>query len=146
MPASNAATVLACLDVLRKEPERVERLGEISRIVRRGYREVGLSIGNSTTPIIPIHIGSEERAYHFATDLFNHGVFALPAVYPAVPKGRAVIRTAYMSTHEQRHIDYVLEVLDKLAGKHRIRAADLDLQEASPEKTVCPDSGLTQLL
>ena len=141
LPASNCATVLACLDVLENEPERIERLREISGIVRRGYQELGLSIGNSQTPIIPIRIGSEHKAYLFATDLFNHGVFALPAVYPAVPKGRAVIRTAYMSTHEQRHIDYVLEVLDKLARKHRIRAADLDCRETPLEDAVCGDRG-----
>jgi glycine C-acetyltransferase len=107
---------------------------------------VGLCIGNSETPIIPIHIGSEEKAFRFAMDLFDHGVFALPAVYPAVPKGRAIIRTAYMSTHEQHHIDFVLEVLDKLAGKHHIRTADLDFQKTVPEGIVCPDSGPAQAL
>ncbi len=130
LPASNAATVLACLELLEEEPERVNRLHENTRIARRGYQDIGLLVPNSETPILPIMIGSEDKAYHFAADLFNHGVFGLPAVYPAVPKGRAVIRTAYMSTHENRHIDYVLEVLNKLARKHRIRSVDLDIQYA----------------
>jgi 8-amino-7-oxononanoate synthase len=128
LPACNAAAVLACIEVLEEEPERVDRLHEITRIASRGYRDIGLLIPNSETPILPILIGSEEKAYHFATDLFNHGIFAPPAVYPAVPKGRALIRTAYMSTHENRHVGYVLEVLDKLARKHRIRSADLDIR------------------
>jgi glycine C-acetyltransferase len=56
--------------------------------------------------------------------MFDHGVFALPAIYPAVPRGQAVIRTAYMSTHKESQISYVLEILEKLAKKHRIRACD----------------------
>ncbi len=61
--------------------------------------------------------------------MFDHGVFALPAIYPAVPRGQAVIRTAYMSTHKKSQIDYVLEVVEKLAKKHRIRACDIGASE-----------------
>jgi hypothetical protein len=51
-----------------------------------------------------------------------------------------------MSPHEQSHIDYVLEELDKPAGKHGVRAADLDFQESSHEEEVRPESGLTRVL
>ena len=129
LPASNAATVLACLELLETEPERVNRLWEIARRVHAGYREIGLITRDSKTPIIPIYIGDDQKAFDFARDLFDHGVFALPAIFPAVPKGQAVIRTAYMSTHEDRQIDFVLEVLDRLAKKHRIRAEDLTGRE-----------------
>ncbi len=124
LPAINAATVMACLDVLEEEPERVQRLREITRQVREGYRQIGFCTRNSGTPIIPVYIGEEEKAFCFAQDLFENGVFALPAVFPAVPKGQAVIRTAYMSTHEQRHIDFVLDTLEKLAKKYKIRISD----------------------
>lgn len=130
LPASNAATVLACLDVLEKEPERVKRLWDITRQVHAGYKEIGIVTRNSRSPIIPIYIGAEEKALHFSRDMFEHGVFALPAIYPAVPRGQAVIRTAYMSTHKKHQIEYVLEVVAKLAKNHRIRATDLD--EAKP--------------
>ncbi|MEW6659009.1 MAG: pyridoxal phosphate-dependent aminotransferase family protein [Thermodesulfobacteriota bacterium] len=125
LPASNAATVLGCLDILEQEPERVERLWDITRRVHAGYRDIGLITRDSKTPIIPIHIGDDLKAAIFARDLFDAGVFALPAIFPAVPRGQAVIRTAYMSTHEERQIEFVLEVLDRLAKKHRIRATDL---------------------
>lgn len=129
LPASNAATVLGCLDVLEKEPERVTRLWDIARRVHAGYREIGLITKDSKTPIIPIYIGDDQKAFDFARDLFEEGVFALPAIFPAVPKGQAVIRTAYMSTHEDRQIEFVLEVLDRLARKHRIRSTDLEGRE-----------------
>jgi 8-amino-7-oxononanoate synthase len=129
LPASNSATVLACLDLLDREPQRVARLWEITRRVQRGYQEIGLLTKNSESPIIPIYIGAEEKAAQFAQEMFEYGVFALPAVYPAVPRGQAVIRTAYMSTHQDHQIDFVLEVLAKLAKKHGILASDLADQE-----------------
>jgi len=125
LPASCAATVLACLDIIEKEPEVVERLWKITRRVHAGYQEIGLVTGDALSPVIPIYIGSELKAGLMAADLFKEGIFALPAIFPAVPRGTAVIRTAYMSTHKESQIDYVLEVLAQLAQKHQVRAADL---------------------
>ncbi|MBM4284703.1 MAG: pyridoxal phosphate-dependent aminotransferase family protein [Deltaproteobacteria bacterium] len=125
LPASCGATVLACLDIIEAEPERVERLWEINHKVRAGYHEIGLLCGEAHSPVIPIHIGSELKAGLLAADLLDHGIFALPAIFPAVPRGKALIRTAYMSTHQDSQVDYVLEVLDRLARKHRVLAADL---------------------
>lgn len=124
LPASAVAAVEAGLDVLELEPERVERLRSITETVRQGYRELGLAVKDSGTPIIPVHIGPEMKAHHFARDLFESGVFALPAVYPAVPRGQAVIRTAFMSTHEEHHIERVLDVIGKLARKYRLHWED----------------------
>jgi 8-amino-7-oxononanoate synthase len=138
LPASNTATVLACLDILDEDPDRVTRLWEITRRVHAGYREIGLITKNSKSPIIPIYIGSEEKATLFSRDLFDNGVFALPAIFPAVPRGQAVIRTAYMSTHRESQITYVLEVIEKLAKKHRIRTCDLGQAEAFLEESEVP--------
>jgi glycine C-acetyltransferase len=125
LPASCAATVMACLDLLETEPERVENLWKNIRKAHAGYQEIGLVIGEPLSPVMPIHIGSDLKAALLAADLFAEGVFALPAVFPAVPRGKALIRTAYMSTHQDSHLDFVLEVLDRLAKKHRVRAVDL---------------------
>ncbi len=124
LPAVNAATVLACLNILEREPERINRLHDIVRRMRNAFRHMGLPVRDSLTPIIPIHVGSEEKAYQMSRDMFDRGVFALPAVFPAVPRGKAIIRTGCMSTHEDRHINKVLEVLDVLSRKHRIRVED----------------------
>uniref|UniRef100_A0A7V4G8L4 Pyridoxal phosphate-dependent aminotransferase family protein n=1 Tax=Desulfobacca acetoxidans TaxID=60893 RepID=A0A7V4G8L4_9BACT len=125
LPASCAATVLACLDLLEAEPERLARLWEIIHQVHAGYEKIGLITGPPISPVLPIHIGSDLKAAQVAADLLKEGVFALPAISPAVPRGKALIRTAYMSTHQDSHLDFVLEVLDRLAKKHRIRAVDL---------------------
>ena len=67
LPASNTATVLACLDILDEDPDRVTRLWDITRRVHAGYQEIGLITKNSKSPIIPIYIGAEEKAALFAT-------------------------------------------------------------------------------
>ncbi len=134
LPASNTATVLACLDILETDPDRVTRLWDLTRRVYAGYREIGVTTKTGKSPIIPIYIGAEEKALLFAKEMFENGVFALPAIYPAVPRGQAVIRTAFMSTHKDSQIDFVLEVLDRLAKKHRIRACDLEQSEPFQEE------------
>ncbi len=139
LPACNAATVIKCLEILEKEPERVVRLWENTARVREGYERIGLRTGESRSPIIPILIGSEDTAYHFAAELFNEGVFALPAVFPAVPRGQAIIRTAYMSTHSEEQIAFVMEVLDRLARKYRIRACDVEESGAPAAVAVTAD-------
>lgn len=144
LPASCTAAVLTCLDILREEPERIARLWALTRRAHAGYQEIGLLSGDCQTPVIPLLIGKEEKAAVVAAELFEEGIFALPAVYPAVPRGRAVIRTAFMSTHEDRHVDFILEVLARLADKHRIRAHDLLEQEgfAQAASQAAPVRGL----
>ncbi len=126
LPAANTTAVLTCLDILEKEPERVERLHAITERMRKGYQEIGLCTGGSNSPIIPILIGSDEKAFLFSQALYEAGVFALPAIYPAVPRGEALIRTAYMSTHQDEQLDFVLEALDKLAGEFKVRKSDFE--------------------
>jgi glycine C-acetyltransferase len=138
LPAVNTMTVLTCLDILEHEPERVDRLHEVTVRMRQAYRDIGLRIGNSASPIIPIIIGSDEKAFHFSQALFEAGVFALPAVYPAVPRGQALIRTAFMSSHQDRQLDFVLSVLKRLAAEFRVRECDL---EDEPETSDLGEQG-----
>jgi 8-amino-7-oxononanoate synthase len=114
IPAANAATVLAALEVMRKEPERVVRLNQNAGRMRKGYRELGFDIGNSKTPVIPIIIGDDMQTLQFFWMLFNAGVFVNPVLSPAVPSGRQLLRTSYMATHTDEQLDRVLEIFEKV--------------------------------
>ena len=114
IPAANAATVLTALDIMRSEPERVERLTQIADRMRKHYRELGFNIGNSQTPVIPIIIGDDMQTLQFFWLLFNEGVFVNPVLSPAVPPGRQLLRTSYMATHTEEQLDRVLEVFEKI--------------------------------
>lgn len=114
IPAANAASVLAALEVMRNEPERVERLNQNAERMRRGYQDLGFDIGNSETPVIPIIIGDDTRTLQFWWMLFNAGVFVNPVLSPAVPPGRQLLRTSYMATHTEDQLDQVLDIFGKI--------------------------------
>ena len=64
---------------------------------------------------MPILIGSEAKAFVFTQRLFEEGIFATPAIYPAVRYGEAIVRTSFMATHTDDDLDRVLEIFEKLA-------------------------------
>jgi len=106
--------VLKALQILREEPERIDQLWKNARKMHEGFRLMGLHIGGST-PIVPILIGSEAKAFLFSQKLYEAGIFTTPAIYPAVRYGRAIVRTSYMSTHTDEELDYVLETCERVA-------------------------------
>jgi 8-amino-7-oxononanoate synthase len=114
IPAANAAAVLAALEVMRQEPERVERLNQNAEKMRNGFRALGFDIGNSATPVIPIIVGDDARTLQFWWMLFNAGVFVNPVLNPAVPPGRQLLRTSYMATHTDVQLDQVLEIFERV--------------------------------
>ena len=111
-PAS-VATVLATLDIIQKEPERRERLWEITDKMKSGYQSMGYDIGPTETPIIPVYIRNDELAFMLWRLLRENGIFTNPIVYPAVPKGEALIRTSYSATHSDEDLDTVLGLFEK---------------------------------
>mgnify|MGYP001134307998 CR=1 FL=1 len=107
-PASVAA-VLATLEIIETEPERRARLWQISEKMKTSFREMGYDTGPSQTPILPLMIFDDEKAFMLWKTLRERGIFANPVIYPAVPKGQALIRTSYSATHTDEELDYVLQ-------------------------------------
>jgi len=116
LPAGNAAAALAALDVMEKEPERVERVNAIAERMRQGYHDLGYNVGGNETPIVPIMIGDQLKAIKMWRALFEAGVYTNVAVPPAVPAGKALLRTSYMATHTDREMDQVVSIF-KQVGK-----------------------------
>jgi 8-amino-7-oxononanoate synthase len=114
MPPAAVATVQACLEVIKEEPEIFEHLWKNARRMKREFNALGFDTMNSQTPVIPILIGDDAKTFMFTKALYEHGVFATPVVSPAVPPGMALIRTSYMATHTDDDLDYVLDVFAKL--------------------------------
>jgi 8-amino-7-oxononanoate synthase len=114
LPPSNVATVLACLDVLEKEPERVERVNAVAARVRGELRAMGYNIGQTETPIIPIIIGDMMDALKAWKILFEAGIYTNVALPPSVPQDQSLLRTSYMATHTDEQVDRVLGVFKKV--------------------------------
>jgi len=112
IPPSNAAAALAALEVMRTEPERIERVNQIADKMRTEFQRLGFDTGDSVTPVIPIIIGEDELTFLTWKMLFEGGVFVNPVISPAVSPGRQLLRTSYMATHTDEQLERVLEVFE----------------------------------
>jgi 8-amino-7-oxononanoate synthase len=110
MPPAAVATVSACIDMVTTDPSILDNLWDNVAFMRNGFKDLGFYTYGSQTPIIPIFIGDDMKALQMTKFLESHGVFATPVLPPAVPKGEALIRTSYMSSHNKADLATVLEV------------------------------------
>ncbi|MDZ4167954.1 MAG: pyridoxal phosphate-dependent aminotransferase family protein [Coriobacteriia bacterium] len=114
MAPPSVGACLGALDVMESEPQHRERLWEVVHRMQAGYRELGFDLGTSETPVIPIILGDEMLVFAFWKRLLEEGVFVNPVRPPAVPAGRALLRTSYMATHTDAQMDFVLETFAKI--------------------------------
>ena len=117
MPPSAVATVLACLDVIEREPERRQRLWDNAEYLRNGLQALGFDTVSSETPIIPVVTGDMERTFAFWRALFDAGVFTNPVLPPAVPENSCRLRTSVMATHTRDQLDQVLEAFTRVRAE-----------------------------
>ncbi len=88
------------------------------RVVDPGT-ELGACYGMKPyTPIVPIVVGEDWEAGLVWKELYNLGLYANVAMYPAVPRGAALLRTSVMATHDRAHLDRAIESILAVAAKH----------------------------
>ena len=114
-PASVAAA-LAALDILEAEPELVTKLINNANKMRKGLKEAGFTIIDGRTAIVPVIVGDDLLAFKMWRMLYDAGVFVNVFISPGVPPGRQMMRTSYMASHEDKHLDSILEIF-KDTGK-----------------------------
>jgi 8-amino-7-oxononanoate synthase len=112
-PASCAAT-LAALDILEQEPERVDKLIANADKMRKGFHEMGFNVLDSKSGIVPVIVGETDAAFVMWRKLFDNGVFVNAFIPPGVPPNMSMMRTSYMATHEDEHLDYILNTFQKV--------------------------------
>ncbi len=137
VPAAVGAT-LGALRVIRSEEGRelMARVLENARYLQKGLAELGFDVVSPTampggsdllTPIVPVTIGDDWRAVLFWKALYEAGVYTNVALYPAVARGGALLRTSVMATHEARHLDRALATFERV-------------REQIPEDLVAPEA------
>jgi 7-keto-8-aminopelargonate synthetase-like enzyme len=114
IPPASTAAALAALEVMRAEPERIERVNEIGKKMREGFHNLGFNTGHSVSPIIPIITGDDQLTFLTWKLLFENGVFVNPVISPAVAPGHQLLRTSYMATHTDDQLDCVLDTFAKV--------------------------------
>jgi 8-amino-7-oxononanoate synthase len=119
-PPASVAAASAAVDIIEKEPDRRERLWKNTRFMMDGLKSLGFDTGLSETPVIPIIVGDDVRAFGMAKRLEEEGVFVNSVVSPATPKGRALLRTSYMATHTEEHLSRALDALEKVGREFQV--------------------------
>jgi glycine C-acetyltransferase len=113
-PPPVAAACIAAIDVLENEPQHVKKLWENTSYFKKGLVGAGFDTGKSQTPITPVIIGENATAKKFSQRLYEEGVFALPIIFPMVPKGTARIRTIMNSALTKDNLDQALASFEKV--------------------------------
>jgi len=117
IPPANAAAALKALEILMEEPERVSRLWQNGDYMRKGFRALGIPIGNSETPIIPVMTYEQTRTLVIIHQLLMEGVYVNPVLPPAVVPGECLLRTSYTATHTTEQLDEALGAFERVFGE-----------------------------
>jgi 8-amino-7-oxononanoate synthase len=129
MTPSSAASVLAAIEIMENEPERIQNLMDLTHYAREGFKAVGFDTGKSESPIIPLFIRDDMKALKMAQILLDKGIFVNPVVSPAVPKENCLIRFSLMATHTISQIDTAIEKISSVAKKFDVIGCEVAMDK-----------------
>ena len=118
-PASTAS-VIAALEIMKNEPERIQKLWDNTNYTLKKLKQYGFDTGKAETPIIPVYVRNDLKTFQFTKLLFDEGVFISPVVSPAVKSTDSLIRLSLMATHTKEQIDTAIEKFYKVGKKLEI--------------------------
>lgn len=113
-PCLTAAAAKA-VDLVLESSELVDRLWENRNYFADRISKLGLNIGTSVTPVIPIIVGDAEKAQQLSQMLYERGVYAQALQFPMVPKGTARLRTILSAAHTKADLDQAADAIEECA-------------------------------
>jgi len=115
---ATAATGLAALRVLKKDPSIVERLKINTGMIRSLLKEKGLNPLEGDSAIVPIMIGETAEAIRISRNLLsNHNIFITGFGYPVVPEGTARLRIQSSAALDENMIRRACDAIAEEVGK-----------------------------
>jgi 8-amino-7-oxononanoate synthase len=127
VPAATGAA-LGALRIIRSEEgaEMRAKVLDNARYLHDGLAALGYQVmepnrlpdgSGLITPIVPVLVGDDWKAVLLWKALYDAGVYVNVAIYPAVQRGGALLRTSVMATHERDHLDRALEIFERVKGE-----------------------------
>ncbi|GAB2979723.1 aminotransferase class I/II-fold pyridoxal phosphate-dependent enzyme [Mucilaginibacter puniceus] len=113
MPPGSVASVIAALDIIESEPERIQKLWDNTNYAMKLLLDEGFDLGPTESPILPIYVRDNEKTFAVTNHLQSSGVFVNPVVSPAVPSDSSLLRFSLMATHTFDQIDEAVEKIAK---------------------------------
>ena len=108
LPPASVASITKALELIENDTSRRDNLFRMTDKLKAGLRALGFDLGHSTTPVIPVHVGSNENCFKMWRALHELGIFSNPVVSPAVPPGHALMRLTLMATHTDEHVEKII--------------------------------------
>lgn len=130
MTPPSVASVLAALDIMDSEPERIAHLWDLTRYAQEGFKAQGFDIGKTESPIIPLFIRDDVKALQMTKTLLDEGVFVNPVVSPGVPVNDCLIRFSLMATHTFKQVEIAIDKITKAAKLHGVLNS-VEVEESS---------------
>jgi len=115
MTPAAVASVIAALEIIQNEPERINKLWENTGYAKQLFDYYGFDSGESESPIIPVYVRDNYKTFLFTKILQEEGVFVNPVVSPAVASNNSLIRFSLMATHTASQIEEAIEKINKAA-------------------------------
>ncbi|MEP1780420.1 pyridoxal phosphate-dependent aminotransferase family protein [Reichenbachiella sp.] len=109
IPPASAASALAALEIIKTEPERIEKLWDNTNYTIKCLKQNEFDIGDAESPIVPIYVRDNTKTFQVTQMLFNEGVFVNPVISPAVPSNSSLLRFSLMATHSHEQIDIAMD-------------------------------------
>jgi 8-amino-7-oxononanoate synthase len=85
--------------------------------MRKGLKDLGFNVIEGRTAIVPVIVGDDQLSFQMWRMLYDAGVFVNVFISPGVPPGRQMMRTSYMATHEDEHLDKILDIFEDTGKK-----------------------------
>ncbi len=98
LPPASVATVLAGIDVIQREPERLQQLRENVQHAATVLERCGVN-PHPLAPILPLRVPVGMDIRRMAYLLHQRGIFLNSIEYPAVPVSQQRFRISIMATH-----------------------------------------------
>jgi len=113
MTPASVASVIAALDIIESEPERIQKLWDNTNYAMKLLTEEGFDLGPTESPILPIYVRDNYKTFLVTRQLQDDGIFVNPVVSPAVPSDSSLLRYSLMATHTFEQIDESIEKIAK---------------------------------
>src|SRR6202789_644043 len=113
MPPAAVASVIAALDLIEAEPERIAKLWDNTNYAMKLLVEEGFDLGPTESPILPIYVRDNLKTFQVTRHLQDDGIFVNPVVSPAVPSDSSLLRFSLMATHTFAQIEEAIEKISR---------------------------------
>lgn len=118
-PAATAAAMEA-LHIIQQEPERIEKLWDVTHYALKRFKEEGFEIGETESPIIPLYVRDIHKTFLVTKLAFDAGVFINPVIPPACAPQDTLVRFALMATHTKEQVERGVQALKKIFVEQEI--------------------------